>query len=377
MGQKGSGKGAEVPKREKLTDTGLYQLLDDAGHLRDGGAPTIDEASLLKMYRWMLLARILDGRMVNLQRQGRIAFYGAITGQEAATVASGMAADGDDWVFPALREGVLAIMRGLPLRSAVAQFYGNERDDSKGRQMPCHPTFAAGHFVSMSSCIATQLPHAVGAAMAAKIRKRRTVMLGYLGDGATSEPDFHVAMNFAGVFRAPVVLICQNNQWAISVPVSRQTASETIAVKARAYGVEGVRVDGNDALAVYDATKRAVDKARQGGGPTFIELVTYRLLGHTTSDDPSRYRDQAEVEAWRRKDPVARLRAYLQDRALWDDAREQAVRAEINQEVTDAVEEAEQAGPPPMESMFLDVYAALPRHLREQQEELVSRRSEA
>lgn len=361
-----------VKTTAELSDTGLYQLLDDAGHLISGReAPkSLDDKKLVQLYRWMLLTRVLDGRMVNLQRQGRIAFYGPITGQEAATIASGFAAEADDWVFPALREGALAIVRGLSLTKAVAQFFGNAMDDCRGRQMPCHPTFAEKHFVAMSSCIATQIPHAVGAAMAAKIRKDRTVVLGYLGDGATSEPDFHAAINFAGVYRAPVVLICQNNQWAISVPVTQQTASQTIAIKARAYGMEGVRVDGNDALAIYDATRRAVDKARRGDGPTFLELVTYRIGGHTTSDDPSRYRNEAEVEAWRKKDPLTRMRTFLEDRKLWDDGRETAATEEMNAQITRAIEEAEKAGAPPMESMFEDVYATVPPHLREQREAL-------
>jgi pyruvate dehydrogenase E1 component alpha subunit/2-oxoisovalerate dehydrogenase E1 component alpha subunit len=361
-------------RTEEFSDTGLYQLLDDDGHLIEG-RDIPEGMDAVGCYRWMLLTRILDSRMVNLQRQGRIAFYGPITGQEAGTIASGLAAGEQDWVFPALREGALAIVRGLPLARAVAQFFGNALDDCMGRQMPCHPTYVDRHFVAMSSCIGTQIPHAVGAAMAAKIRRDKVVVLGYLGDGATSEPDFHCAMNSAGVTKAPVVLICQNNQWAISVPVSRQSASETIAIKARAYGIEGVRVDGNDALAVYGATCRAVDKARRGEGPTFLELVTYRLLGHTTSDDPTRYRSEDEVEAWQRKDPLRRMRVFLEDRGLWDEQREKAASDEINAEITRAVEEAEKAGEPAPETLFDDVYATVPWHLREQREGLMARRN--
>lgn len=354
-----------------FSDTGLYQVLDEQGRLLAGAeVPDIPDPRLVELYRWMLATRIVDARIVTLQRQGRVAFYGSIMGQEAATIASGMAADACDWIFPALREGALAVVRGLSMEKAVAQFYGTGIDDCKGRQMPCHPSSLQGHYVSMSSVIANQIPQAVGAAMAARIRRDPSVMLGYMGDGATSEPDFAAAMNFAAVFRAPVVLICQNNQWAISVPVSQQSASETIAMKARAFGMEGVRVDGNDALAVYAATRRAVEKARRGEGPTFLELVTYRLLGHTTSDDPTRYRSETEVEAWRCRDPLPRLRAFLTARGLWSDGLEAEAADRITTELAQAVEAAERTAPPSPASMFDDVHAALPPHLREQRDDL-------
>lgn len=354
-----------------MSDSGLYQLLDVQGRLVEGAAaPALSDARLVEMYQWMLATRTVDARLVNLQRQGRVAFYGSIMGQEAATIASGMAAEACDWIFPALREGALSVVRGLSMEKAVAQFYGTALDDCKGRQMPCHPSFVSGHYVSMSSVIGTQIPQAVGAAMAAKMRRDPAVMLAYMGDGATSEPDFAAAMNFAAVYKAPVVLICQNNQWAISVPASKQSVSLTFAVKARAFGMEGVRVDGNDALAVYAATRRAVEKARRGEGPTFLELVTYRLLGHTTSDDPTRYRNESEVEIWRQRDPLPRLRAFLTARGLWSDERDVAFVEQLTAEVQRAVEVAEQTPPPSVDSMFDDVYSTLPPHLREQRAEL-------
>src|SRR5262245_14664787 len=211
----------------------------------------LTDERLLKMYRTMALIRVLDQRMLNLQRQGRIGFYGTATGQEAAVVGSAAALEDHDWIFPALREGGAALHRGYPLERLICQLIGNAGECSLGRQMPCHYSFREGGYVSVSSVIGTQIPQATGAAMAARIRKDPVVVMGYLGDGATSATDFHTALNFAAVFAAPVVFLCQNNQWAISVPFSKQTASEGVAVKAEAYGMPGVAVDGNDLAAVY------------------------------------------------------------------------------------------------------------------------------
>jgi pyruvate dehydrogenase E1 component alpha subunit len=212
-------------------------------------------------------------------------------GQEAAVVGSAAATRPDDWIVPALREAGVGLYRGMTLDSYIAQIFGNAVDVSKGRQMPCHPCDAEHHYVVMSSCVSTQVPHAVGIAMAMKIKgDKGRCCFGYMGDGGTSEGDFHVALNFAGVTRAPCVLICQNNQWAISTPGHIQTASQTIAMKGLGYGIEALRADGNDVFAVHTAVSYAADKARRGDGPTFIELLTYRVSAHSSSDDPSRYR---------------------------------------------------------------------------------------
>jgi pyruvate dehydrogenase E1 component alpha subunit/2-oxoisovalerate dehydrogenase E1 component alpha subunit len=224
--------------------------------------------------------------------------------------------------------------------------------------------------VSWSSCIGPQIPQAVGAAWAAKIRGDRAVVVGFMGDGATSEPDFHSALTFAGVFKTPSVLICQNNHWAISVPTARQTASATIAMKGRAYGVPSVRVDGNDVLAVYRVVRDAVERARGGGGATFIEALTYRIGAHSTSDDPTRYRSQEEVETWMKRDPLARIRAHVVGRGLLDDAADADLEQELNAEIAAAITVCEAFGAPARESLFDDVYAELPWHLREQREEL-------
>jgi len=331
-------------------------------------APPSSE-TLLRLYREMVRLRLLDERMMTLQRQGRVGFYGACTGQEAATLASAIALDPGDWIFPALREGGAMLLRGFPLVPYLCQVFGNSGDETKGRQMPSHMASKSVNQVSWSSCIGTQLPQAVGAAMAARIRGDRTVVAAYLGDGATSEGDFHVAMNFAGVFKAPVVFVCQNNHWAISVPVSRQTASASIAVKAQAYGFQGVKVDGNDAFAVYGAVKAAVEEARAGGGPTLVECETYRIGAHSSSDDPTRYRDENEVVAWKKRDPIDSLRARLPS---WSASDEESLRARLLEEINAAIGEAEKKPDPPREGLFDDVYSTLPWHLREQRDELLA-----
>ena len=335
-------------------------------------SPPIARETLLRLYREMVRLRTLDERMMMLQRQGRVGFYGACTGQEAATLASAIAFEPGDWIFPALREGGAMLLRGFPLVPYLCQVFGNSGDETKGRQMPSHMASRSVNQVSWSSCIGTQLPQAVGAAMAARIKRDRTVIAAYLGDGATSEGDFHVAMNFAGVFKAPVVFICQNNHWAISVPTSKQTASESIAVKAQAYGFPGAKVDGNDAIEVYLAVQAAIARARSGGGPTLIECETYRIGAHSSSDDPTRYRDEREVEAWRKRDPLELLRGRLQSWGLWAARDEEELRASALDEVNRAIAEAERKPPPSRESLFDDVYSNAPWSLREQREELLA-----
>ncbi|HZH02798.1 MAG TPA: thiamine pyrophosphate-dependent enzyme [Myxococcaceae bacterium] len=320
------------------------------------------------LYREMVRVRTLDERMMTLQRQGRVGFYGACFGQEAACLGSAYALRPTDWIFPALREGAAMLLRGFSLTTYLAQAFGTRADLAKGRQMPSHPSAREVNQVSWSSCIGSQLPHAVGMAWAARLRGEDTVAMAYLGDGATSSADFHVAMNAAGVARAPVVFVCQNNHWSISVPADKQTASQSMAIKAQAYGFPGEKVDGNDVEAVYAAAAGAVERARSGGGPTLIEAETYRMGAHSSSDDPTRYRDAAEVEAWAAKDPIERVRRGLIEAGLWDEPRDQALRAEALSQVNAAIEAAEHAGAPDPATLFEDVYAELPWHLREQAE---------
>ena len=345
--------------------TPTIQVLDPEGRLA-GPDPAIPRDDLRRAFRHMLKMRTLDQRMLSLQRQGRIGFYGTATGQEAAVTGSAYALRPTDWVFPALREMGVSLWRGTTIQEIVCQLIGNSGDVLIGRQMPCHFSDRKVRTVAWSSVIGTQLVHAMGAAWAAQVKKSDEVMMGYMGDGASSSADFHAAANFAGVFRLPVVFFCQNNQWAISVPLSRQTASDGIAVKAAAYGFPGARVDGNDLLAVIEATRAAVDRARSGGGPTLVEAVTFRMGGHSSSDDPTRYRDAALVAEWERRDPLARLRTWLTAQGLLAAGDEEKMQAEMNEEIGAAVTEAEALPPPPIESLFTDVYAQIPSHLSEQ-----------
>lgn len=352
---------------ELAADVGLARVLDENGVLVQGAElPDLDDARLVELYSNMVLMRSIDLRLEGLQRMGRIGFFGSARGQEAAVIGSGGALAENDWVFPALRENAVMLLRGFPLSKYFAHMFGNRHDVLKGRMQPMHFAGREVNQVSWSSVIATQLPQATGAAYAMKLRRDGNVAMGYIGDGGTSEPDFHAALNFAAVWKVPAVFVCQNNQWAISVPTSSQTASETIAIKALAYGMPGVRVDGNDLLAVYRETKRAVDRARAGDGPTFLELVTFRIGGHSSADDPTRYRSGADVEAWERRCPIKRLRAFLVGRGLWDDAREEALQAEQKARLAEAVKEAEKAELPPPLDLLEDVYSAPPPALLQQ-----------
>ena len=349
---------------------GLFQLVDEHG-TEVQPVPELPDGLSVRFLEAMLFQRALDQRMLNLQRQGRIGFYGTAKGQEGSTLGTGAAFEARDWLFPALREGAVALWRGMDLRHYIAQCFANSADPTQGRQMPCHYSDRDAHYVSLSSPIATQISHAAGCARAIQVKGHDDIVAGgYLGDGATSENDFHAGLNFAAVWKSPVVFVCQNNQWAISVPLSMQTASETLAVKARAYGMPGLRVDGNDVLACYVATKMAVDRARAGQGPTFIECLTYRLGGHSSSDDPTKYRDESEAVIWEKRDPLLRHRKWLVDRGEWDEAREEQFMAESGKRISEAITEVEQAGPVPRETLFTDVWAQMPQMLRDQKERL-------
>jgi pyruvate dehydrogenase E1 component alpha subunit len=343
----------------------MIQVLAPDGTYDEEQEPRLSDETLKSFHRFMLLTRAFDDRALKLQRQGRIGFFVPSTGEEAVQVGSAFAFEPQDWFFPAYREQGAAFVRGLTPREVMCQLFGNSIDLEKGRQMPNHFGKKEIHFVPTSSPVATQLPHAVGAAYGAKYRREPTVVATYFGDGGTSTGDFHAAMNFAGVWRAPVVFICKNNQWAISAPLRFQTASETLAVKAVAYGLPGVRVDGNDVLAVYKVTREAAERARAGQGPTLIEAVTYRLGPHSSSDDPKRYRSDREVEEWKRKDPLQRFEAYLRSRGLLDDSSARRVLEEVTAEVSDAVEYAEAHGPPALDTLFTDVYGDMPWQLVE------------
>ncbi|MCI4358282.1 MAG: thiamine pyrophosphate-dependent enzyme [Thermoplasmata archaeon] len=318
-----------------------------------GGIPPED---LPKVYRAMLLARLMDERCLSLQRQGRIGFYVPLQGQEGAQVACAWALDPSDWLFPAYRELAVALVRGLPLVSLFDQFIGNAGDVLKGRQMPNHYGAREYRFVTASSPVGTQIIHAVGAAMAAQRKKERIVTVTFFGDGTTSSNDFHSGLNFAGVFQAPTIFFCQNNQWAISMPRERQTRSKTLAMKASAYGIEGVVVDGEDVHAVYRAVRDARRKAIAGGGPTLIEAQVYRLGPHSTSDDPKRYRTDAELAEWKARDSVGRVRQELLTSGGLTEESEAKLLESLRAEIAMALKEAEGTAPIDPSTLFDDVF---------------------
>lgn len=349
----------------------MVQILKPDGSLVSPSLePKLSPEDLQKLYRYMVLTRLLDERALMMQRQGRIGFYVTSTGQEAI-VGSGFALKALDWVFPAYREHAVGLIREFPLKVLIAQLFGNDQDVVKGRQMPNHFAHKATNFVSISSPIGTQISQAVGAAMAAKIKKDQTVCVTYFGDGGTSSNDFHAGMNFAGAFKAPCIFYCSNNQYAISVPLEKQTAQPVIAQKGIAYGIRGVRVDGNDVLAIYQVTKEAVDLARRGEGPTLIEAVTFRMGAHSSSDDAKRYCPQAKYDEWQKKDPLDRFRTYLINKKQWSHEEDRKQVEDIKKEIHDAIEEIRMAKAPEISTIFDDVYKEVPKHLKWQRKALL------
>lgn len=350
----------------------IVRVLRDDGSLNAEFDPGLELSEVVRLYRHMVETRIIDERLVTLQRQGRIGFHIGSLGEEAAIIGSAFATRKQDWLFPCYREFGGALLRGFPLQRYIDNMFGNANDIVKGRQMPDHYTCRDAHWGSVSSPIGTQMTQAVGFAWAAKIRKEKLAALVYFGEGSTSSNEFHNAMNFAGVFKTPTVLFCRNNGWAISVPVERQTASRTFAEKGIAYGVPAVRVDGNDLFAVIRVTRDALERCDRGEGPTLIEAITYRMGGHSTSDDPNRYREAGEVEAWVDRDPVERVKRYLKAQGAWSDAEEAELREGTDQRFREAVVVAEKTGAPELSTLFDDVYERLPWHLEEQRAELLS-----
>jgi 2-oxoisovalerate dehydrogenase E1 component alpha subunit len=334
-----------------------------------GHDPAMTDAELLHCYRTMLLVRAFDDICLKLQRSGRIGFSIPNKGIEATQVGAASCLRRTDWIFPSYRDFGMALYHGIRPVDMMHNMFGNARDTAKGRQMPVHFSFVEPiRFFSISSPIGTHLPQAVGAAFAAKERGEDTVALCSFGDGGTSSLGFHSGLNFAGVWKAPVVFLCQNNGYAISCPSEQQTASDGYAIKGIAYGVPGVLVDGNDLLAVRQAVGDAVARARRGDGPTIVEALTFRMGGHSTSDDPSRYVPKELFEQWAKKDPVERFERYLATRRLWTAEKGAAMRAEVLDEVQEAAREAERTGAPPLETIFSDVYARVPEHIRAQGE---------
>ena len=353
--------------------TDLVRVLGDDDQAHGPWDPKVDPDLLRKMLKDMVTVRVFDDRMYRAQRQGKTSFYMKCTGEEAVAIAAAAALDRDDMHFPSYRQQGLLIARGYPLTTMMCQIYSNAGDPLKGRQLPIMYSDKAHGFFSISGNLGTQFPQAVGWAMAAAIKGDHRIAMGWIGDGATAEGDFHSAMTFAAVYNVPVILAVVNNQWAISSFSGIAGAERaTFAQRAVVYGIASLRVDGNDALAVYAAIKWASERARANSGPTMIEFFTYRAEGHSTSDDPTGYRPASEAKAWPLGDPVERLKAHLIALGEWDEERHSALAAQSDVEVRAAQKEAEKLGILPqqgkdnIESMFDDVYAEVPWHIAEQ-----------
>lgn len=338
------------------------RVMDEQGRAQPTAEPDVTEAELVRLYRAMTLAREADKRMLKLQRQGRLGTFPLCTGQEAAACGSAFALQPDDWYAGGYRDLGARLLRGEKLETSLLYWAGYE----EGNVSP-----EAGRTLPTSAIVAAQTLHAVGIAYAMKYRGERSAVLTSLGDGGTSEGDFHEAMNFASVWQAPVIFLCVNNQWAISMPRSGQTRSRTIAQKAIAYSMPGVLVDGNDVLAVYQATREALGRARAGNGPTLIEAVTYRLMMHTTADDPGRYQPEGELQEWWRRDPLPRFRTYLEDKGFWSADRQARLDEEIKAEIDAAVQTLESREDLAPDAQFEHVYGTRHARLQEQRAEFL------
>ncbi|MBI2105210.1 pyruvate dehydrogenase (acetyl-transferring) E1 component subunit alpha [Candidatus Woesearchaeota archaeon] len=336
------------------------QILDEKGNCDEVLMPHLTNSALKSFYEAMVLTRVFDDKALKLQRQGRIGTYAPVRGQEAIQIGSAYAIQDIDVIFPAFRENGVYLVRRMPAEMLFQYWGGDERGMNIPKNVNMFP---------VSITVGAHMLHAVGAGMAFNYKKEKRAVVTYFGDGATSEGDFHEAMNFAGVFKAPVVFICQNNQYAISVPVKEQTASETLAQKAIAYGFKGIRIDGNDVFASYLATKEALNHVRAGKGPVLIEAFTYRIGDHTTSDDAKKYRKEKEVKEWEKKDPILRLKKYMTKMGLFDEKYEASVLKYAEMEVDKAVEKFENVPAQKPEEMFDYIYAELTNELKEQRAE--------
>jgi pyruvate dehydrogenase E1 component alpha subunit len=341
--------------------TERLEILDPLGNADEELMPDLDGDRVREIYRDMVRMRAMDEKALKLQRQGRMGTWPPIKGQEAIQAGVAHAMKDDDWLIPAFREHGIMLLRGVPGSLIYAYWAGDERGSAYPEGVRVFPVAVP---------VGSQWQHGTGVGLSLKLRGESAASVTLGGDGSTSEGDFHEAMNCAGVFQTNSVFVIQNNQWAISIPLHRQTAAQTLAQKAHAYGIPGVQVDGNDVFAVYSAASEALERAREGGGPTLIEAVTYRLGDHTTADDASRYREDDEVAEWEERDPILRLRHYLETRGWWDEDREAALVEEARVWVDSQVAELEAMPPQDPADIFTHMYAELPSHLAEQLAEL-------
>lgn len=358
----------------------LVRVLDEEHRAVGPWAPKLSPEQLIRMLRQMALVRAYDERMYRAQRQGKTSFYMKCTGEEATAIAAAHALDREDMCFPSYRQQGLLIARDWPLVDMMCQVYSNRGDRLKGRQMPIMYSAKEAGFFSISGNLATQYPQAVGWAMASAAKGDTRIAAAWCGEGSTAEGDFHSAMTFASVYRVPVILNVINNQWAISSFSGFAGGDETtFAARAVGYGIAGLRVDGNDALAVYAATLWAAERARTNHGPTLIEHFTYRAEGHSTSDDPSKYRSAEENVKWPLGDPITRLKNHLIALGVWDEERQAAMDKAVAEQVKAAAKEAEKLGilgdglrHHPPESMFEGIFEEMPPHLKEQRDQMLA-----
>lgn len=348
----------------------IISHLDVNGKLKPGYHSDIPQEDLIRGYKVMVLTRHVDDRMITLQRQGTITFAMSSLGEEACAVASAAALQPGDWMYPQYRESGIVFWRGYTAQKYIHHMFGDKEDPSYGRQMPNHFGSREINVVTVSSPIATQIPHAAGCAYAMKVQKEKTVAICYFGEGATSEGDFHAGVNFAAVRKVPAIFFCRNNGYAISTPCSSQFASECVADKGAGYGITSYRIDGNDFFSVYDTVKRARQQCVEGNGPVLIEAMTYRMGAHSTSDDPSQYRKEEEATCWQDKCPITRLKRYLEDQGLWNEQKENQLNKEISDEVTAAIHLAKETPRSPLEYIVEHVYFEVPPTLKEQYKEI-------
>ncbi|MCG6657201.1 thiamine pyrophosphate-dependent dehydrogenase E1 component subunit alpha [Halomonas campisalis] len=350
-----------------------FRLLQQDGTLFEGAeAPDLDQQKALRIYRAMLFTRVLDERMLAAQRQGRLSFYMQCTGEEAAVIGAAAALDDADMIMAQYREQGALAYRGFTYDEFMNQLFGNELDYGKGRQMPIHYGSRKLHYMTISSPLATQIPQAAGYAYGQKLAGEGHCTITFFGEGAASEGDFHAALNMASVHKAPVIFFCRNNGYAISTPASEQFAADGIAPRAFGYRMHVIRVDGNDVLAVYQATQQARVIAVEQNQPVLIEAMTYRLAAHSSSDDPSGYRSRKEEEAWREKDPILRMQRWLIDLGWWSEDEEKALQESLRREVLETLKRAEKRPPPPLDSLVSDVYADVTPALQRQLDRLKS-----
>jgi len=341
------------------------QYLSEEGNLVAGYTPSVSSEILLKGYRDMVTTRHVDERMITLQRQGTITFALSSWGEECCSVAAAAALCSEDWIYPQYREVGVLFWRGFSIQDYVHHMFGDAKDLSKGRQMPNHFGSRRLNVVTVSSPIGTKIPHAAGCGYAMKLQKEPNISVVFFGEGASSEGDFHAGLNFAAVLEVPTLFFCRNNQYAISTSVQHQFYSDGIAPKGEAYGMKAYRVDGNDFFAVYDTVAKARKHCLERG-PVLLEAMTYRMGAHSTSDDPSRYRPEGEQKKWEKKDPILRLRRYLEKQGLWDEKKEKELWEEAKEEVTKAIKAAKQTPKPPLKTLVEDVYSDIPDTLQEQ-----------